>query len=546
MTFPASASSADLRLVATGVLNSLVRRWLRSHRSRFLGPYIRPEQVAADLAFGGNPLGDLVMELRGAAAVFDEVARLLPRSAGPSSLSLDRFFYPLAATGASALSPDQLDDFLQEAFRRELPNSIAVLAWSFVAAAASSGRIIHYAQKLKSAGRAAFAYEFMNRGLKENGATKEYLVEKALLAKINGDFRNAARLFEKLAADDPKNSFFRRELAAILPNTRDTKSASAFIQRLGFENPVCVTPDVAVVFSDKIREMARRPTEQRTIAVCGVFGVGTLVSAFSNFDGRVRLILQGKEDVAWFQQNEHALRNDIPNVEVVNVTAVGQGPSGSGGAQPFLEAVATTDGLLTSRFHAMMIALIAGIDTLVSGVANDKRHRVCVSIGSPPWVHFIDAMVEREEELLARAARVVAFGRRDPQRGCFDSLIVNACLANNAGEALLGASAQEVIQQARPDLRCIIADPDVDRTLVANASLVAIGPGGMLYDLIGHEEVALNFQNVANYFRFGYLAREYSIPLFVIGMGSQLRLISRTTVAFYPGVDRRRDIREYT
>jgi len=208
---------------------------------------------------------------------------------------------------------------------------------------------------------------------------------------------------------------------ALFINTRDTESASVFIQRLGFENPVCVTPDVAVVFSDKIREMARRPTERRTIAVCGVFGVGTLVSAFSNFDGRVRLILQGKEDVAWFQQNEHALRNDIPNVEVVDVTSVGQGPSGSGGAEPFLEAVATTDGLLTSRFHAMMIALIAGIDTLVSGIANDKRHRVCVSIGSPPWVHFIDAMVEREEELLARAARVVAFGRRDPQRGCFDS-----------------------------------------------------------------------------------------------------------------------------
>ncbi|HME83346.1 MAG TPA: glycosyltransferase family 9 protein [Roseiarcus sp.] len=217
VTFPASASSADLRLVATGVLNSLVRRWLRSHRRRFLGPYIRPEQVAADLAVGGNPLGDLAMELRSAAAVFDEVARLLPRAAGPSSLSLDRFFYPLAATGASALSPDQLDDFLQEAIRRELPNSIAVLAWSFVAAGASSGRIIHYAQKLKSAGRAAFAYDFMNRGLNEDCATKEYLVEKALLAKINGDFRNAARLFEKLAADDPKNSFFRRELAAILP-----------------------------------------------------------------------------------------------------------------------------------------------------------------------------------------------------------------------------------------------------------------------------------------------------------------------------------------
>ena len=168
-----------------------------------------------------------------------------------------------------------------------------------------------------------------------------------------------------------------------------------------------------------------------------------------------------------------------------------------------------------------------------------------MSIGSPPWVHFIDAMVEREEELLARAARVVAFGRRDPQRGCFDSLIVNACLANNAGEALLGASAQEVIRQAWPDLRCIIADPDIDRTLVANASLVAIGPGGMLYDLIGHEEVALNFQNVANYFRFGYL-RGIQPTAVCDRHGKSVAAHLPNDCCLYPGVDRRRDIREYT
>ena len=319
------------------------------------------------------------MELRGAAAVFDEVARLLPRSAGPSSLSLDRFFYPLAATGASALSPDQLDDFLQEAIRRELPNSIAVLAWSFVAAGASSGRIIHYAQKLKSAGRAAFAYEFMNRGLNENGATKEYLVEKALLAKINGDFLKRRAAFRKARRRRSEELFFPKGIGGDPAQYARYRVGVGFHPEARFENPVCVTPDVAVVFSDKNREMARRPTEQRTIAVCGVFGVGTLVSAFSNFDGRVRLILQGKEDVAWFQQNEHALRNDIPNVEVVDVTAVGQGPSGSGGAQPFLEAVATTDGVLTSRFHAKMIALIAAIDSRLRGRQRQAPQGVCVN-----------------------------------------------------------------------------------------------------------------------------------------------------------------------
>ncbi len=76
---------------------------------------------------------------------------------------------------------------------------------------------------------------------------------------------------------------------------------------------------------------------------------------------------------------------------------------------------------MTSRFHAMMISLIAGIDTLVSGNAHDKRHRVCASIGARPWVHFVDAHLVREETMLVRATSVAGRGQRDPSRGCFES-----------------------------------------------------------------------------------------------------------------------------
>jgi len=208
---------------------------------------------------------------------------------------------------------------------------------------------------------------------------------------------------------------------ALFVNTRDPESASVFEHTLGFRNPIATTPDMAVQFCDRIRDIARRPTAGRTIGVCGAFGAGILVSAFRNFEGRVRFILQATEDVAWFAQNESVLHNEIANIEIADVSRVGQGASGIGGAEPFLEAVATTDGLLTSRFHAMMISLIACIDTLVSGNANDKRHRVCASIDARPWVHFVDPHLVREETMLARAASVAGRGHRDPSRGCFES-----------------------------------------------------------------------------------------------------------------------------
>ena len=89
---------ADLRLVAAGILNGLVRRWLRDNVSRFLGPYVRPSQIAADLMLGGNPLSHLAAELGPASAVFDEINDsfrvLAAGSEKYSNAALDHFFCP--------------------------------------------------------------------------------------------------------------------------------------------------------------------------------------------------------------------------------------------------------------------------------------------------------------------------------------------------------------------------------------------------------------------------------------------------------------------
>ena len=237
VTFPVGATVEDLRLVAAGILNGLVRRWLRDNVSRFLGPYVRPSQIAADLMLGGNPLSHLAAELGPASAVFDEIERQLPRSAAAvgddSNAALDNFFARLAATGTPALSEPQLEDFIQEAMKRRLDRSMAVLAWNWFAARPTSGRIIACAQRLKAAGHAVLAYDFMSRGLDEKDAPKEYLVEKALLAKINGDFGVAARLFERIAAAEPGDTFARQELAAILPEVEPLASVLSRFQQDG-------------------------------------------------------------------------------------------------------------------------------------------------------------------------------------------------------------------------------------------------------------------------------------------------------------------------
>ncbi|MDH7797009.1 MULTISPECIES: polysaccharide pyruvyl transferase family protein [unclassified Beijerinckia] len=111
-------------------------------------------------------------------------------------------------------------------------------------------------------------------------------------------------------------------------------------------------------------------------------------------------------------------------------------------------------------------------------------------------------------------------------------LIVNAALADNVGEVLLAKSAIRLLNEAAPHLRCIVADPDVDRTIVANASLVIIGPGGMLYDLDDHDGLSINLSNISSYFRIGFLAREYGIPYGVLGAGCPAAITSRLSKIF--------------
>ncbi len=215
-------------------------------------------------------------------------------------------------------------------------------------------------------------------------------------------------------------AYIRSSIAdAIFVNTRDSHSATVFTDRLEFQGPIVVTPDVCVVYSDMIRKVASRPSERRTVAICGTIGAETVVALDREHQGRTRIILQGLEDAQWFDRCEAFLRARINNLEVLDVRTMGSNKVGAAGPEPLIEAVATSDVLISSRFHAMMVGIIAGVDTVVSGITNDKRHRVCQDLGDQDWVYFHDHHKSPHSEFRERALEAVRSGRRDPSRGRF-------------------------------------------------------------------------------------------------------------------------------
>jgi polysaccharide pyruvyl transferase WcaK-like protein len=200
---------------------------------------------------------------------------------------------------------------------------------------------------------------------------------------------------------------------AIFVTTRDSDTAKLFVEDLQFRHPIVVTPDVSILFSQEIRNIPSNPSQQRSIAICGSFGVGAILAALKQFAGEKRFVLQSDEDANWFAQHEHEIRAELSNVSVSDVR--------SGTVNVFLHAVASVDTIVTSRFHAMMIGIIAGIETVVFGVINDKRHRVCSSLKNEKWITFIDGDVADQHDFQSIIEKSVRSGRRLASRGNFDA-----------------------------------------------------------------------------------------------------------------------------
>jgi Polysaccharide pyruvyl transferase len=199
---------------------------------------------------------------------------------------------------------------------------------------------------------------------------------------------------------------------ALFVTTRDSESVRLFIESLDFRHPVVVTPDVCVTFSDDIRAVSSRPSDRRSVVICGSFGIRAILVALKGFTGETRFVLQGEEDASWFGQHKEQLTAAFPELTVVDIR--------SSGPEEFFQAVASADAIITTRFHTMMIGIIAGIDTVVLGGANDKRHRVCAPLAKERWIRFVHSDLTDADALQSIIRDAVKTGQRKPGRGIFN------------------------------------------------------------------------------------------------------------------------------
>ncbi len=107
-----------------------------------------------------------------------------------------------------------------------------------------------------------------------------------------------------------------------------------------------------------------------------------------------------------------------------------------------------------------------------------------------------------------RAASPAGGGRR--------VLVVGASAMGNVGDDLLAGVLAEMLAAEGADVH--LAGPDIDPLRVAAYDAVVVGGGGIVYaSRDGRNET----QNVANYLKFGPIARRCGVPAALIGVGDQ-------------------------
>ena len=95
-------------------------------------------------------------------------------------------------------------------------------------------------------------------------------------------------------------------------------------------------------------------------------------------------------------------------------------------------------------------------------------------------------------------------------------LVIGASAMGNVGDDLLAAVLTEMLAAEGADVH--LAGPDIDPLRVAAYDAVVVGGGGLVYaSRNGQNET----QNIANYLKFGPIARRCGVPAALIGVGDQ-------------------------
>jgi len=188
--------------------------------------------------------------------------------------------------------------------------------------------------------------------------------------------------------------------------TRD-KETSDLVKR-SFRVPVVTAPDLSVVFQDQIASTEAK--KERLVTVCGDFrednDLPDLLAGVQTIGARVQLVAQANEDMTGFEKHRSILQE--MKLSIVDCRE----------SQPaeFITRIAQSNALITTRFHALKIALMAGIETGVFCMSRDKRARLLAEISNCPWVRALPTSDGRLKENRNLLLSIAAQGRREPAR----------------------------------------------------------------------------------------------------------------------------------
>lgn len=215
VAFFESLTDDQLRKFAGQTLNDCLANWLQRIESRFLGPFVTPAIVTTSLALKFSPVTERLAELGSPAEVISEIMTII--SARPE---------PLTQKQRELVIVRVLLDWLPEAtpadclgfFEKILLSdySLTALELSRCTLLAKLIDPIKISQLLKDAGLHQISLDFLDRQPQDTSATFDFLLEKALLAKITGNFNLSAELLERLVLLEPNNRFVQTELGTVL------------------------------------------------------------------------------------------------------------------------------------------------------------------------------------------------------------------------------------------------------------------------------------------------------------------------------------------
>jgi polysaccharide pyruvyl transferase WcaK-like protein len=95
-------------------------------------------------------------------------------------------------------------------------------------------------------------------------------------------------------------------------------------------------------------------------------------------------------------------------------------------------------------------------------------------------------------------------------------LLVGASRMGNVGDDLIAAVLGDALRASGAEL--FVSGPDIDPLDVTSYDAVVVGGGGLIY---ASRDGSNECQNLANYLKFGPIARQFGIPAALVGVGDQ-------------------------